>query len=286
MAGRHVARDITYANSAQTKGGKTLVRVVENATGRIGLIKRAAGYEDQVAKGADFWGVMVERYGLSLDIVGGSLSNIPREGPLILVANHPYGILDGLVMGHILSQTRGDFRILANSVFKRSSELNKLILPISFDEDDSARRTNVQTIRQSVRYVASGGALGAFPGGTVATGQKPFSPALDPPWPETVATILRASKATCIPIYFHGQNSRFFQISSHLHDTLRLCLFVREFKRRVGSSVSFTVGEPLPPETFQGLRPDEITRIVRRATMQLGGQNATAVGRQYLRGVA
>ncbi len=64
--------------------------------------------------GRDFWQVMVERYGLSLDVVGGSLDNIPRDGPLIVIANHPYGILDGLMMGHILSRVRGDFRILAN----------------------------------------------------------------------------------------------------------------------------------------------------------------------------
>ena len=92
---------------------------MENVTGRLGLIRRAQGYELDIANGQDFWDVMVARYGLSLNIVGGALENIPREGPLILVANHPYGILDGLMMGHMLRHTRGDFRILANSVFKK-----------------------------------------------------------------------------------------------------------------------------------------------------------------------
>jgi hypothetical protein len=75
----------------------------------------AEGYGDEVKQGRDFWQVMVERYGLSLDVVGGSLDNIPKDGPLILIANHPYGILDGLMLGHILSQVRGDFRILAHA---------------------------------------------------------------------------------------------------------------------------------------------------------------------------
>ncbi len=95
---KHIARDISYAHSAQTRpGGRALIRVVENSTGRLRLIKRAEGYDDEVAQGRDFWQVMVERYGLSLKVVGGSLDNIPREGgPLITVANHPpYGILDG-----------------------------------------------------------------------------------------------------------------------------------------------------------------------------------------------
>jgi putative hemolysin len=96
-----------------------MIRVMENATGRLGLIRRAEGYGDEVRQGRDFWQVMVERYGLSLDVVGGSLDNIPREGPLILIANHPYGILDGLMLGHILSQARGDFRILAHACSAR-----------------------------------------------------------------------------------------------------------------------------------------------------------------------
>ena len=99
MPKSHVARDITYASSAQTKGGRAMIRVLENATGRIRMIKRAKGYEHEVAAGRDFWEVMVERYGLSLDVVAGSLDNIPKEGPLVLIANHPYGILDGLMMG-------------------------------------------------------------------------------------------------------------------------------------------------------------------------------------------
>jgi putative hemolysin len=88
---------------------------------------------------------MVERYGLTLDVIGGSLDNIPRDGPLIVIANHPYGILDGLMMGHILSQTRGDFRILAHQVFRKAEDLNRIILPISFDETKEALALNIET---------------------------------------------------------------------------------------------------------------------------------------------
>ena len=96
---KEVAREISYASSAKSRGGRAMVRVLENATGRIGLIRRARGYEDEVAMGRDFWQVIVERYGLGLEITRGSLSSIPANGPLILVSNHPYGILDGLMMG-------------------------------------------------------------------------------------------------------------------------------------------------------------------------------------------
>ncbi|MEM9756883.1 MAG: acyltransferase, partial [Pseudomonadota bacterium] len=131
---RQVARDITYATSVASKAAQTMVRVMENATGRIGLIKRAEGYQDEIRLGGNFWEIMVERYGLSLDVVGGSLDNIPETGPVLVVANHPYGILDGLMLGHIMSKRRGDFRILAHRVFRKAEDLDNVILPISFDE--------------------------------------------------------------------------------------------------------------------------------------------------------
>ena len=100
---RQIAREISYAFSPQTRGGRALIKLMENATGRVKLMRRARGYEKDISQGQSFWNVMVQRYGLSLDVINGSLDSIPRNGPLILVANHPYGILDGLMMGHILS---------------------------------------------------------------------------------------------------------------------------------------------------------------------------------------
>ncbi|MGV6805758.1 MAG: GNAT family N-acetyltransferase, partial [Ruegeria sp.] len=86
---RHVARDISYAYSAETRGGRMVIKLMENTTGRLRLIRRADGYEAEVANGRDFWSVMADRYGLSLNVAGGALSNIPKDGPLILIANHP-----------------------------------------------------------------------------------------------------------------------------------------------------------------------------------------------------
>ena len=229
---KQVARDISYAFSAQTKSGRALIRTLENATGRLKLIRRAAGYQDAVARGEDFWQVMVERYGLSLDVVGGSLANIPSMGPLVVVSNHPYGILDGLMMGHILSSRRsGDFRILANNVFKKAEDLDRVILPVSFDETREAIAENLRTRKEALRYLGDGGAIGVFPGGTVSTSAKPFSAPLDPKWRSFTAKMISKSGAQVVPIYFEGANSRLFQIASHLHTTLRMALLIKEFKR-------------------------------------------------------
>lgn len=208
---RQIARDISYAYSAQTRGGRAMIKLMENATGRVSLIKRARGYEHDVANGDDFWQVMVRRYGLDLDVIGGSLNNIPKDKPLVVIANHPYGILDGLMLGHILTQTRGDFRILAHKVFRKAEDLNRVILPISFDETKEAVKLNLETRKTALDYLNNGGAIGIFPGGTVSTAAKPFSHPMDPAWRSFTARLIAKSGATVVPIFFDGSNSRLFQ---------------------------------------------------------------------------
>ena len=240
-----VAREIRYATSAISRGGRACIRIMEYATGRIGLIRRAEGYEREVAAGRGFWDVMVDRYGLSLEVIGGALSNIPAEGPVVVIANHPYGILDGLMLGHILSRARGDFRILAHRVFRKAEELDKVILPINFDETKEAARQNIAVRRESHDYLKAGGCIGVFPGGTVSTAQRPFGAPMDPGWRSFTAKLIARSDATVVPIYFDGANSRLFQLASHVHYTLRMALLIKEFRKRVDEPVRVVVGAPV-----------------------------------------
>lgn len=268
---REIAREISYAHSVKTRSGRTVVRLLENTTGRLRLIKRAKGYENEVALGRDFWQVMVDRFGLSLDIVGGALSNIPSEEPVILIANHPYGILDGLMMGHILSQARGDFRILANSVFRKAEDLNRIVLPISFDETREGVQTNIATRKTALDYLGQGGAIGVFPGGTVSTAERPFGRPMDPMWRSFTARMIAKSNATVVPIYFDGHTSRLFQMASHLHSTLRLGLLIKEFKKRVDTPVRVVIGEPIGRDVLDPIAKDSkhMMDFLRKATYEL-----------------
>jgi len=245
MSRPSIAREISYASSARTRGGRAVIRSLENLTGRLRLIRMAADYDREVAAGRDFWQVMVERYGLTLDIVSGDLGNIPVDGPLVLIANHPYGILDGLMLGHILSRARGDFRILAHRVFRKATELDRVVLPIDFDETREAQARNLETRRVALDYLGRGGAIGVFPGGAVATALKPFGRPMDPSWRRFTARLIAKSGATVVPVFFDGHNSRLFQVASHLHYTLRMALLVNEFRIRVGEPVRVVVGRPL-----------------------------------------
>ncbi|MBV1865626.1 MAG: lysophospholipid acyltransferase family protein [Rhodobacteraceae bacterium] len=266
-----IAREISYANSIRGRGGRAFVRVVENLTGRPRLIRMAQGYEKDVATGQDFWQVMVRKYGIDLQIINGALENIPKTGPLVVVSNHPFGILDGMVMGNILSQTRGDFRILAHNVFQRAEEINRVILPVSFDQTKEALRLNLNTRKSALEYLAQGGAIGVFPGGSVSTSNGPFGVPMDPRWRRFTAKLVAKSEATVVPIFFDGTNGRLFQIVSQYSDVLRKSLLINEFRRGIKRPARLVVGEPLSPEALAAYRTKsrELMIFLREATYKL-----------------
>lgn len=253
---RQVAREISYASSAASRGGRALIRVMENTTGRLRLIKRADGYDAEVAAGGNFWEIMIERYGIALDIVGGSLDNIPADGPVVVVGNHPYGILDGLILGYVMSKARGDFRIIAHRVFRKAEDLDRIILPISFDETKEAMALNIATRKQSLEYLDQDGIIGIFPGGTVSTAPKPFGRPMDPNWRTFTARMIAKSEAQVVPIYFDGHNSRLFQMASHMHATLRTGLFIKEFKKGIKKPVRLVIGAPIPRAEIDPYKSD------------------------------
>ncbi|MEM8849898.1 MAG: lysophospholipid acyltransferase family protein [Pseudomonadota bacterium] len=281
-----VAREITYANMARTRRARLLIRGMETLTGRPGLLRRAKGYNDAVASGAIFWEEMARRYGLEPEYVRGALDMIPTEGPVVVVANHPYGILDGLVLSLILSRARRGgpaeeigFKVIANDVFVRAPDLADVILPVSFDETRAAQQTNLNMRRDALAYLRQGGIVGVFPGGAVSTPAKPFGRAKDPYWRGFSAKLIRQSGATVIPVHFEGTNSRLFHLASHLNETLRVGLLVREFKTRTDRPVRLSIGQPIPPQDIAA-HPGTQTELMSflRARTYAAGEDADDLG--------
>ena len=161
-----------------------------------------------------------------------------------------------MAMGRILSETRPDFRIIAHVVFRKAKDLQKIILPIDFGEDRAAMAQNLQTRKIALEYLAKGGAIGIFPGGTVSTAPKPFGKPMDPFWKTFTAKMIAKSDAQVVPMYFGGSNSRLFQVASHLNQTLRTALYISEFDAKVGEPLPVNIGKPLPPEEIKSRARD------------------------------
>jgi len=263
-------RDLTYAWSAPSRGGRALIKMMENASGRRGLLQRAQGYRDEVVAGADFFGVMTARFGVSARITSGRISHIPQTGPLIVVANHPFGILDGLLLGHLMAQRRRDFKILANSVFSQAPELRDHLLPINFDETRQAQADNIAARKHALGVLERGGAIGVFPGGTVSTGSGPFATPTDPVWRNFTARMVAKSRAVVVPVFFHGGTSRMFQLASHLHMNLRLGLLLHEFARQLDQPAQVSIGAPLTRADLDPLAgaPKQMMDFLRKATYE------------------
>ena len=243
---KKVSYDVIYAHSAQSKLGRAIIRCLENATGRSALLSRSPNLRTNMHSIQSFWHSIMEGYGVTIDIMQGELGDIPVDQPFIVVANHPYGILDGLVMGSVLAQSGANFKIIANDIFNKAREISDKILPISFKNTREAISLNLRTRKNALSHLSHGGAIGIFPGGTVSTSSKLFSQPADPAWRSFTAKMIFKSNALVVPIFFDGNTSRIFQLASHIHPTLRAGLLLREFKLRLDKPVRIVIGKPIP----------------------------------------
>lgn len=251
----------SYADDSMPLVQRGLVRTIEVLTGQPTLARL---YRDLQRGGAqeDFWDGAVRRLALDVRCDQKRLAaGLPAEGPAIVVANHPYGVLDGIVLGWLVRRARPDFRILTNAVLYRAPEVRPWLLPVDFAGTEEARATNLNSRKGAHEHLAAGGVVVVFPAGGVSTSPDRMGrkPAVDAPWQPFVAQLVQRHRAPVLPVHFAGQNSRLFQIASHVSLTLRLSLLFKEVHDRIGTPVEVRVGDRV---SF-----DELERLGSRQAM-------------------
>lgn len=207
----------------------------------------------------NFFETAMEVLGLSYEMEEGDLENIPLEGPVIVVANHPLGGMDAIVLGEILARRRQDARLIANYLLDGISELRPWVYQVSpFNRPDAAW-INMSGLRQSRDWLRNGGLVGTFPAGMVSRASFRDRSITDGPWSNSVAQLARRTKATVVPVYFEGRNSLFFQTMGLFHPLLRTVLLPREFVVRKDRQIRVKVGAPI---TSRALREFETVEQV------------------------
>jgi putative hemolysin len=263
----------SYADDNMPVLERHMVRAIEALTGQPRLARLYRDYQEQDVGLEDFWTAAIRRLALDVCCDESKLNEFPRAGPVVVVANHPYGVLDGIVLGWLASRIRSDFRILTNAVLYRAPEVRPWLLPIDFSATPEALRTNLASRKAAHKHLAEGGAVLVFPAGGVSTSPDRLGRrgAQDAPWQPFVGQLLQRHRAPVMPVYFHGQNSRMFQIASHLSLTLRLSLIFKEVCDRMGTTVEVAIGSLIPFEALEPLQ-DRLAMAteLRRITYDLG----------------
>lgn len=240
------APEVSYCNPDDPVFRQIMIRAIERLTGQPRLQRMYDDYRRLRREDDDFWQSAIEWLRLTIRYDDGRLGAIPAEGPLIVVANHPYGVLDGIAVGYITSQVRRDFKLLAHATLGRAEPLRPYLIPIEFEGASSAVRTNVVAKRAALRHLAEGGAIVIFPAGRVSTAPRVFGRAVDAPWKLFAGKLIAASEATVVPMFFEGQNGLLFHLVSLFSEALREALLMREVARRVGADVTAHIGSPIP----------------------------------------
>lgn len=241
----------TYADPTDRWPRRTLIRAIEAMTGQPQVRRLYEKHRHHRLPGESFWAACFRVMNIRLEVRGDDHLTWPRSGPLVVIANHPFGVLDGLALAELVGSVRPDYRVLTNAVLTRAPETQPYLLPIDFSDSPHARRTTLASRAAARAWLKDGGCLVLFPAGAVATSEKPFArQAVDLPWKPFLGGLVRGARADVAPVWFDGQNSRLFQIASHVSETLRLSLLFKEARARFDGSLSLTPGAAIPFEAL------------------------------------
>jgi putative hemolysin len=173
------------------------------------------------------------------------LGRIPANGPLVVMANHPFGGVEGIILTEILLQIRPDVRILGNYLLARIPALKSHIIPVDPFNGRQGARSNARGLKAALQWVAGGGALLTFPAGEVSHLCLRSGCVTDAPWSPHVAGIITKAKAKALPVYIHGRNSVLFNMMGTIHPRLRTMLLPREVINKQASLIELTMGSPV-----------------------------------------
>ncbi len=201
------------------------------------------------------------------------LDRIPEKGAAVIVANHPFGGIEGILMAALLQKKRPDFKILANQVLDVIPELQPYFIPVDVFKGKNSAVVNMKAIRKALEWVRKGHLLVVFPAGTVSHFQVKYGGVADPAWQTSVTRFIHKSKAPVIPVYFAGHNTLGFQVAGMVHPVLRTLRLPWELINKKGQSFEIAIGKPIAHHKLDGFKTiKEQTHYLRLKTYNLANR--------------
>lgn len=264
----------TYSRPEQPWLRRGLIRLAERLSGRARLERTYRAWVAERPPGETLFAAGLRLLDVAADVDAADLARIPRAGGVLILANHPFGIVDGLLLGDLVQRLRGDGRIITHSLLCQPAEARGLLLPVDFGPGPEARRISAETRRRAAEWLVAGHVVVIFPGGSVATSARPWSgPAVDAAWHPFITRLAALPGVVTVPVFVHGQNSRLFQIASHFSYPLRVAMIFRETRALAGRRVRLSVGEPVRVAARDRLGA---AAALRAACYALGGLDGAA----------
>lgn len=265
-----------------------LINLGERFLGFHALNVAHAHIEDDWEAGSEenFFKLACKYLNLLYDLEG--LENIPKEGPCVIVANHPHGMSDGLMFGDIAMRVRSDIRIIVNEFLDCVRGMRPYEIKVDVYGGDKAKRANMQSMKQILQWLREGHCILVFPSGSAASYSKQDDGrVVDDPWQTNISSMIRKTNATVVPMHISGQTGKLFQLVTRVAKEHRSSLLAREIKRDGRMRHSIRIGKPVPPSVFSMLKDDTaLSDYLRLNTMLLRYRDNKALSKETVREMA
>ena len=262
----------TFASSEVNKFAQNFIKITELFTGKLKLKSLYDQYLSENNPPENFWHDALKKLQFTVITKYRPNAYIPKNGRLIVIANHAFGVADGVTMCSLISGVRQDYKIITHKVLRQAEAVKEKIIPLDFSSSKEAILSNIQSRKDAEKTLKGDGVIIIFPAGAISTKEKlkRKEKATDSEWKQFVSKLSIKTQSPVLPIFFEGQNSHLFHIANKIGQTFRYSLMMYELRRKIGDTIKIHMGETIPFEKIKQIGDlKETTKFLRKATYSL-----------------
>ena len=266
-------KKLSYANTFTNPVQRNTIKTLELLTGKLRLLRKVRQFEKMgIPVGQPFWKQALDLLGINLLTKQSEISKIPKKGSLVITANHPHGLVDGMVLAELIGKVRTDYKILTRSLLTGVKQIDQFMIPVPFDHEENALKKSLEMRKSAMDHLENGGVVVIFPSGKVASSETMFGDVVEGDWNPFTAKLIQKSGANVVPIFFPGSNSRIYQIANQISATLRQGLLIYEVVHAMNKPQKPLVGSLIKQEEISPWKSDPrgFMRWLRERTLSLG----------------